>query len=365
MKRALLVVILWLLVSAWMMVTKDAYAAPVTTSPITEGDGSIVPGASPSRAHRWGTVMIYGTEVDHVTLDQALVGVEWATFEKRVVRRFGIDRMPLQTGTVQSAHIEDNTFLAFGSLCGGDSPAFLYWLDRDGAVLERIDLSGCGPSIVANDTYVVVGLYEDAPPVLPPDHKTGWQPRSVYHVRVYDRRTRQLVGARVFRGDVLLAPKWLVTSQMLALQGDRVFVSLPMIQNARIIGARLPSLVTDAQADLAVPRDPEASASIAAFKGGIVALADGWVELSADLVVRKRREAALGPAATFVAIEPRSGRVFVDSGPPRGLDAGRVPSELVAQSLTWAWGHPVALGLAQCTGACLSTYGPPSLIVLP
>src|SRR4051812_28325074 len=109
MNRALLRVLLSILLGAWMMVTTNAYAAPTP-------EGAIVPGAPPSREHRWGTVMIYGREVkSRATLDQAIVGVEWDAFMKRVVRRFEIDRMPFQTGSVQAARNGDDTFVVFGT----------------------------------------------------------------------------------------------------------------------------------------------------------------------------------------------------------------------------------------------------------
>ena len=309
--------------------------------------GAIVPGAAPSREHRWGTVMVYGREIiDRTTLEQAIVGVEWDLQRRRVVRRIEVERMPFATGSMQATRIGDETYVVFGAACGDSQPALLYTLDASGHVLERTTLGdGCGPAIVANDAHLVVGLYEAETPILPPDRSTGWQPREAYHVRVFDRATRRIVGARIFRGDVLFAPKLGMTAQVLALRGARVFVSLPMIDKARIVAARLPSLVTEAQADLDVPREPEASASIASYDGGILALAGAWFELSDDLVVRKRRSLS-EPPASFVAVEPHSERVFVDRAAPRGIAATVIGAELRAESMTWAWGRAVALDAA-------------------
>jgi len=330
-------------------------------SPLVEEGSSVVPGAAPSREHRWGTVVVYGIDIlDPVTQEQAIVGVEWDLFAKSVVRRVEVERMPFATGTVRAARVGDETFLVFGSVVGADA-ATLYALDAAGHLVEKIALSdGDGPAIAANESFVVVGLYEKREPVLAPDHATGWQPRSVYHVRVFDRATRRIVGARVFRGDVLLAAKWHKTRQALALQAGRVFVALPMIDNARLIAARLPSLATEAQLDLEVPHEPEASSSLAAYNGGIVALTDDfWFELSPDLAVKKRR-ALPGLSAAFVAIEPHTNRLFVDGDAPPGLAATSAARHaLYAQSLTWAWGHAVALG------ASFDEPPVPTLLVVP
>ena len=190
---------------------------------------AVVPLAPPSSEHPLGTVAIIGPDAAYA----------WDLEARRFLSGRSLGATNGQDTAVVAVRMDDEIFVLSGttSETAGPSEIVLLTLSLDLAVRSR-DVIGRGimPSLAVSDRWIVAGAFEK---------------HLAFHAIVLDRKTRAIVGGRVFQGQRLpsAGPQPDAAGMhAIVIRDERAAFSLPGAAEALVVSTELPSLHTAAKA---------------------------------------------------------------------------------------------------------------------
>jgi hypothetical protein len=304
-------------------------------------------GAFPALVDDGGGVVVVGTRWR--SEKNVLVVVRWDVARGRATREATIAEQAGERA-VAAGKSGDRIFVVTSGV-GVDDVVELFEIDAALRLVRREQIGrGTLPSLAIVDQWIVTGFFEPREPTTARDRATGFAPSFAMHVQVRDRQGLALHGARMFRGQALLAPHPMPPrgGHAIAAIGARVVVSVPEVEKATLRALRLPSLDTEQQ--IVLDRtDPAGSTPVHSIGDGVIAAGDALVELSPSLEVVARHDVDV--AGSFAVRDPRTGRLATDarlgpaSRPHTTLYGVIVPSDVV-----WTRAGVVAVGTDQAPG---------------
>lgn len=331
MKRLVVVV-----AAIFVLVVARTSSARTTSTPLP------LDGEFPALVADDDGVVVVGTRAHGAKSE--VVAIRFDVAKRRIVRTASIAETPSQRA-VAAAKSGERIVVVTGGL-GLPDAIEIFELDASLRVVRHEEIGrGMLPSIAVVDAWIVTAFFEEREPVAVRDASTGFVPSFAMHVQVRDRRGLAVHGARIFRGEALLAPHMMPPrgGHVVAPLGARVVVSVPEVRKATLRALRLPSLDTEQQ--LVVDRaDTMGSTPVHAIGGAVIAAGDALLELSPSLQVVSRHPVEV--VGNLVARDARTGRIATDARPasPAWRAAVSFYGLISASDLAWTAAGAVAVG---------------------